>query len=113
MYSTVEELARVLEIRDPTPAQSDALERVLVAATVEIDHEIDLDPDDDEPLSDEELELATQVALQRGAELWGLQEVPLGIVGIGGDLGTSSLARNSWAKYAYTLAAIKRNYGFA
>lgn len=112
-YATADELARVLEIRAPTAEQTTALERVLVAAALEIDREIDIDPDADPPdtLSADELALVEQVNLQRGAELWGLQEVPLGVSGLGGDLGTSNLARNSWAKYQFTLAPLKRRWG--
>lgn len=109
-YATADELARVLEIRSPTAEQQAALERVLVAAQVEIDREIDMGPDST-PLTADELELVAQVNLQRGAELWGLQEVPLGVSGLGGDLGTSNLARNSWGKYQYNLSALKRRWG--
>ena len=112
MYSSVEELARTLQLRNPTAEQTAALTRVLTAATVEVDHEINVG-EDSEPLSTDELELATQVALQRAAELWGLQEVPLGLAGIASEFGPAHLARNSWEKYAFTLAAIKRSYGIA
>jgi hypothetical protein len=110
-YATVNELARTLQIRNPTEAQRDALQRVLSAAAAEINHEINLG--DDDALDSDELQLAAQVNLQRAAELWGLQEVPLGLAGIGSEFGTSHLARNSWEKYAFTLAAIKRQYGIA
>lgn len=110
-YSTVTELARTLQIRNPTDDQRDALQRVLSAAAAEINHEINLG--EDEALDSDELQLAAQVNLQRAAELWGLQEVPLGLAGLGGEFGTSHLARNSWEKYAFTLAAIKRGYGIA
>jgi len=110
-YATVAELARTLGLRAPTEAQEDALQRVLSAAAAEINHEINLP--DDEALNSDELQLAAQVNLQRAAELWGLQEVPLGLAGLGSEFGTSHLARNSWEKYAFTLAAIKKGYGIA
>lgn len=110
-YATVDELARTLQIRNPTPEQADAMTRVLSAAAAEINHEIGLH--DDEALNSDELQLAAQVNLQRAAELWGLQEVPLGLAGIGSEFGSAHLARNSWEKYAFTLAAIKRGWGIA
>lgn len=110
-YSTVDELARTLGLRAPTDSQRDALQRCLSAAAAEINHEINLGEDD--ALNSDELQLAAQVNLQRAAELWGLQEVPLGLAGIGSEFGSAHLARNSWEKYAFTLAAIKRGYGIA
>lgn len=110
-YTTVAELARVLKIRGPSDAQRDAMERVLSAAAGEINAEVDLAVG--EYLSGWQLQLAAQVNLQRAAELWGLQEVPLGLAGIGSEFGTSHLARNSWEKYAFTLAAIKNQWGIA
>jgi hypothetical protein len=66
------------------------------------------------PLTDpDEIDLATQVALQRASELWFLQEVPLGLAGIGSEFGTAHLARNSWEKYAFTLAPLKEQFGLA
>lgn len=112
-YADAAELARTLQIRNPTTAQTDAMERVLTMATVEIDRELGISGLEDDPLTDDETELATQVCLQRAAELWGLQEVPLGLAGIGSEFGSAHLARNSWEKYAFTLAAIKRSYGIA
>jgi len=88
------------------------MERVLSAASIEVDREIDR-TDDDMPLVGDDLDLATQVALQRASELWFLQEVPLGLAGIGSEFGTAHLARNSWEKYAFTLAPLKGQWGIA
>src|SRR5262245_51778094 len=99
-YVDADELARVLKIRNPSAEQTAALERVLEAATREINHEIDR-VDDSVPLDDDALALVEQVCIQRASELWSLEEVPLGISGIGGEIGgTAYLARNSWEKYA-------------
>ena len=54
-----------------------------------------------------------QVNLQRAAELWFSQEVPLGVTGIGSEFGATHLARNSWDKYAYQLAHLKDQWGIA
>jgi hypothetical protein len=110
-YADTDELARILKIRTPSAEQTLALERVLIAATHEIDEEIDRE--DDDPVSGAEISLAAQVCLQRATELWMLQEVPLGVAGIGSEMGASYLARNSWEKYAFTLAPLKRQWGFA
>lgn len=110
-YATVNELARVLTIRAPTEEQHAALARVLSAAAKEINSYLDLG--DDDHLDSDGLQLAAQVNLQRASELWGLQEVPLGLAGIGSEFGTANLARNSWEKYAFTLAPLKRGYGIA
>ena len=110
-YATTTELFRILKIRTPSAEQTTAGERVLTAATYEIDQELDLD--DDDVLAGAEVSLVEQVCLQRAAELWALQEVPLGFVGIGSEFGASRLARDSWAKYAVTLGPAKRQWGFA
>jgi hypothetical protein len=110
-YISADELARILKIRAPSPEQTAALERVLIAATHEINEEIDRE--DDDPVTGAETSLAEQVCLQRATELWHLQEVPLGLAGLGSEFGATHLARNSWDKYAYTLAPLKRQWGFA
>lgn len=110
-YAEVDELARTLKIRNPSDDQTTALERMLDAATGEIDAEINLDAD--AVLSSEQTAIAEQVCLQRAAELWTLQEVPLGLAGIGSEFGTAHLARNSWEKYAHTLAPLKSQWGLS
>ena len=108
MFATVSELARILKIRTPTAEQESALERVLIAASGEVNSEIDLA--DASTLSGWQLALATQVTLERGAELWKLQEVQFGIV-MGSEFGATHMARNTWDKHAYTLAPLKEQLG--
>jgi hypothetical protein len=110
-YATVNELARVLKIREPSDAQEAAMARILAAAAGEINAEIDLASDD--ALEGWQVALAAQVNLQRAAELWFAQEVPLGIAGLGSEFGTTHLARNSWDKHAYQLAPLKFQWGLA
>lgn len=110
-YADETELARVLQIRSPTTAQTAAMTRVLTMATVEIDAYLDRDELD--PVAGDDLALAEQVCLQRAAELWGLQEVPLGLAGIGSEFGSAHLARNSWEKYTFTLYPLKKGFGIA
>jgi hypothetical protein len=110
-YADESELARILKIRNPTTEQTAAMTRVLTMATVEIDDY--LDREDTDPVVDDALALAEQVCLQRATELWGLQEVPLGLAGIGSEFGSAHLARDSWEKYTFTLYPLKRGYGIA
>lgn len=110
-YSNVTELARILKIRAPSAAQTNAMERVLVAAAGEIRAEIDLA--EDVTLSGWQLALAAEVNLERAAELWEREEIPHGIAGIGSEFGATHLSRNSWDKHAYTLAPLKNQWGIA
>jgi hypothetical protein len=110
-YAEVDELARILKIRTPSAEQEAAMERVLIAATHEINREIDRE--DDDPVAGAEISLAAQVCLQRATELWLLQEVPLGVAGIGSEFGTSHLARDSWKKYSIMLYPLTQRWGFA
>ena len=111
IYAGTVELARILKIRTPSDEQEAAMRRVLAVAAGEINAEIDLAADD--YLESWQLALASQVNLQRAAELWFQQEVPLGVAGLGSEFGSVHLARNSWDKYAYTLAPLKKQWGIA
>jgi hypothetical protein len=110
-YATVTELARILKIRTPSDEQTIAMRRCLVSAAVEINAEIDLGADTD--LSGAQLRLCEEVNLQRAAELWKLEEVQFGIVGLGSEFGATHMARNTWDKYAFTLAPLKDQWGLA
>ena len=110
-YAEADELFRILKIRNATDEQTAAAERVLEMAAGEIDAELDLASDS--ILSAAGLVTVEQVNLQRAAELWFSQEVPLGVTGIGSEFGATHLARNSWDKYAYQLAHLKDQWGIA
>lgn len=110
-YGTTDELFRILKIRTPTTEQTNAAERVLAAATGEINSEVDL-PDPD-VLSGWQVSLATEVCLERAAELWKEQEVQFGLVGIGSEFGATRIAINTWEKYAVKLAPLKQQWGFS
>lgn len=110
-YADATELNRILKIRNASDDQIAAMDRMLDAATAEINAEIDLDADT--VLDSEQTAIAEQVCLRRAAELWHLQEVPLGLTGIGSEFGATHLARNSWDKYAYDLAPLKNQWGLA
>jgi hypothetical protein len=110
-YASISELARILKIRVPSTEQEAAMSRVLAAAAGEINAEIDLAADVE--LEGWQVALAAQVNLQRAEELWHLQEVPLGLAGLGSEFGATHMARNSWDKHAYTLAPLKDQWGLA
>ena len=108
-YATPDELARILKIRTPSAEQTAAMTRVLTAAALEIDSELDRPSVFSSPYPP----LVVTVNLQRAAELWFLQEVPTGVVGLGSEFGATHLARDSWAKYSIVLAPLKDQWGFA
>jgi hypothetical protein len=85
------------------------MERILEAAASEIDDEIDLA--DDAVIDSRHLDLVEQVNLQRAAELWSLQPVPLNIVG--GEMGSVHLSKDTWDKYANMLSRAKDQWGLA
>jgi hypothetical protein len=108
-YADATELARILNIRNPSTVQTAALERKLDVATGEIDKEIDLDAD--ATLTVEDQATLEDVCLRRAAELWHLDDRSLGV--IASDMGPTYLAKNSWEKYANDLAQVKGQWGIA
>jgi hypothetical protein len=110
-YADTDELFRVLKIRNPTPAQVLAGERVLAAATLEIDRE--LGREDDDPIVGAEVSLAQAVCIDRAVEHWRQEESPWGLVGLGVDGAGSFVARDTWARHAEKLAPLKMSWGIA
>lgn len=110
-YADTTELARVLHLRNPSSDQETALDRVLEAATMQIDAEIDLATD--AALDSGQISLCEQVCLAYAAELWKFQEVQFGLVGIGSELGATFVPRDLWKKYAIQLEPLKNQFGFA
>ena len=116
-YADADELARILKIRNPTDAQSEAMERVIDVAAGEIDAEIGFTLDDDDevenPLSGWQLALAAEVNLERAVEHWRQQESPFGLMGLGTEFGGGAerTARDSWERHAHKLAPLKQSWG--
>ena len=110
-YTTAGELARILKIRAPSTEQTAAMERVLLVAAGEINSEIDLAAD--EGLAGWQLSLAAEVNLERAVEHWRQQEAPFGLVGLGAELGTGFVSRDSWERHALKLAPLKARWGIA
>jgi hypothetical protein len=108
-YASIDELARLLKIRDPSAAQRAAMARAIGAARIEIDDE--LDRDDDDQLEPPYPDLVVQVNLDRATELWQQEEATLGFVGIGAETGPARIASNTWDKHAHKLQPLKQSWG--
>lgn len=110
-YATVDELFRILKIRNPSAEQSAAGERVLVAAAGEINSEIDLA--DGEALAGWQVALAAEVNLERAVEHWRQQEAPFGLIGLGAEMGGAFASTDTWGRHAHKLAPLKSQWGIA
>ena len=110
-YATTEELLAILNVRTASDAQTAKAERVLLAAAGEINRELDLS--DDQALDGSGVAMAAQVNLARAAELWKEEEIQFGIIGIGSEIGTTYIARDTWDKHAIKLATLKGQWGLA
>ena len=107
-YADVETLAKKLGVNPVTYA--DDLQRNLDAATREIDHEIGGGLDLSATV--EELALAETVCLARAQDLWLIEGLPVGVIGLGTE-GQLLVPRNSWERHAHTLAPLKTEWGIA
>ena len=104
-YSTTDELFRILKIRQPTPAQLAAGQRVLDASALEIDTELGRSSPYAEPPA-----LVVEVCLERAVEHWRQEEAPFGILGFDSTMPTPT-GRDSWDRHAYKLAPLKESWG--
>lgn len=104
-YATVETLAAQLKV-NPETRRAD-LQRVLDAAAIEIDTEIGYHL---VSADEKDFALVATVNLSRAADLWVIEGLPVGVIGLGGE--TPFLTpRNSWDRHANTLAPLKREWG--
>jgi hypothetical protein len=108
-YASTAELARILQIQSPSPAQETALGRVLEAAALEIDKYLGLL----EPLADPPPALVVEVNLERAVEHWKQEQSPFGIVVLGGELPPGHAGQNAWRRHARTLLPLKESWGVA
>lgn len=110
-YVDVDELARVLRLRDPTGAQGTAMQRVLDTAAYEIDVEV---------FGTAEFgtaqyvppypALVVEVNLERAVEHWQQQDSPFGVIGISESTPIMS-AKDSFDRHAHKLAPLKESWG--
>jgi hypothetical protein len=110
-YATTDELLAILNVRSATAAQIAKAERVMLAAAGEVNRELDLSAD--QALDGYGVAMAAQVNLARAAELWKEEEIQFGILGIGSEVGTTYIARDTWDKFAIQLATLKGQWGVA
>lgn len=106
-YASVDELARILNLVPPTPAQTVAMQRVLDAAALEIDSYLAPTA----PFYPPYPALVVEVNLERAVEHWKLEQSPFGIIIIGGENASSYSSRNSWRRHANTLLPLKSSFG--
>jgi len=106
-YASVDELARLVKV-DAT-ARHAALERVLIAASREIDHEVG---NSDAPYANPPA-LAVEVCLERAVEHWQQAQSPFGLIGAGGVESPAFATSNSWERHAVKLAPLKMEWGIA
>jgi hypothetical protein len=108
-YADVEELARILQLASPTPAQLVAMQRVLDASATEIDAYLART----EPLVEPYPPLVVEVNLERAVDHWKSEQSPFGIVALGGEAPPSYSGRNSWRRHAAALLPLKEAFGVA
>lgn len=108
-YAPADELARVLQLSNPTAAQQTALQRCLDAAAEEIDSYLGADVVAGFP--DPPPGLVIGVNLARAVEHWKQEQSPFGIIALGGDTPPSYSARRSWQRHALTLLPLKNTFG--
>lgn len=109
-YATKEQLAAKLTIGSArATASEDDLQRVLDSAAFEIDEFIG------GPLvspTDGQLALLATVNLGRAQDLWTIEGLPAGVIGLGGE--TPLLTpRDSFERWANMLAPLKTEWGIA
>jgi hypothetical protein len=107
-YASTAELARILQLSNPTPAQQVALGRVLDAAAQEIDSYLGLS---DPGMPDPPPALVVEVNLERAVEHWKQEQSPFGIVVLGGELPPGHAGQNAWRRHARTLLPLKQSWG--
>ena len=105
-YGTADELARILKIRAPTADQLAALERVPRVRRRVRSTPRSTGPT---PIAGWQVQLATEVTLERAVEHWQQEEVPYGIWE--NALGPVVVGRDTWDRHALKLAPLKQNWG--
>lgn len=105
-YATTTELFRLLEMRAPTPQQTEAAQRVLDAAALEIDSYIGrAAPYDDPPA------LVVEVNLERAIEHWHQSFAPYGVFQSSGV--PILTARDTFVRHAHKLLPLKESFGIS
>lgn len=106
VYADVDELARILKIRQPSDAQTTAMRRVLYAAAAEIDAELGREDSFSLPYP----ALVVEVNLERAVEHWQQEESAFGLIGLG-ETAPAFAASDTWNRHAHKLAPLKESWG--
>jgi hypothetical protein len=106
-YGSSAELARILKIRAPSTDQFAAMDRVLASASGEVNSEIGRV----DALAGWQIQLATEVTLERAVEHWQQEEVPYGIWE--NALGAVVVGRDTFERHALKLAPLKQTWGLS
>ncbi len=109
-FTDATELFRVLRVRTPSQDQTDAADRVLLAAAQEIMSEIDLSQNE---LTASDIAVCASVNLDRAADLWRHTESAPGVLGVVDEIQSTTPGRYSWARYAARLSVVKDKWGVA
>ncbi len=109
-FTDATELFRVLRVRQPSQDQTDAANRVILAAAQEIMDEIDLSSLE---LTAGDVAVCQSVNLDRAADLWRHTESAPGVLGVVDEFASTTPGRYSWARYAARLSVVKDRWGIA
>jgi hypothetical protein len=107
-YGTTDELARRLQIRAPTAAQTEQLQSVLDAASTEINWDLGYDTDLPPPVSS----LVVNACYGRARELWNLGYATFGGTLLGTDL-LAYAGNDSWLRWHRLLDPLRVHEGIA
>jgi len=110
-YVSRDELQRVLGKGAPTPAEIDAMDRVLEAAASEIDWDLGYGPAS--PAPDPPPPIVVEVNLERAAELWRFSYSTSGILPQGADFGPVIAPRDTWHRHHLRLGSLRAHVGIA
>jgi len=113
-YAGTAELARVLRLRQPTPAQGSAMQRVLDAAAFEIDSELfgSLAYPGSVYAGTPYPALIVEVNIERAVEHWQQQESPFGVIGLNEAVPLVT-SRDTFERHANKLTPLKGSWGIA
>lgn len=111
-FATVDELFRVLKVRNPTTEQTNAATGDLETASLEILSEIDLGTD--LPMFGvDQVALINGVCIDRAADLWRHRESAPGILGVVDEGIPTAPGRYSFARYVARLSVLKDQWGIS
>ena len=109
-YVDPAELQRVLGKNSPTPAELDAMTRVLDAAADEIDWDLGYTVDNPAPVLSP---ILADVNLTRAEELWRFNYSTVGVLPIGPEQTPIVAPRDTWYRHHLRLNPLRTSWGVA